>query len=81
MRVTTMPAASAAASDFNARIARALSTSAGAAALLPLEAAGCDGRCAIPAFHDRATGAWRHLTDLKRCQRPTEPPTGSEVRQ
>lgn len=81
IRVTTMPAATPVASDINARIAGALNTSAGRAALLPLESAGCDGRCAVPAVYDRATGSWRHLTDLKHCQRPGAAPTGSGVRQ
>ena len=69
------------ASDFCTRIARILSTSAGTAALLPLESAGCDDDCAVPAVYDRATGSWRHLTDLKQCQRPAAAPPGSDVRQ
>ena len=81
IRVTTMPPVPAAPSDFNARIVRALSTSAGMAALLPLDSAGCDGGCAVPAVYDRATGAWRHLTDLSRCQRPAATPPGSGVHQ
>ncbi|MFC5007077.1 hypothetical protein ACFPIJ_55890 [Dactylosporangium cerinum] len=53
-------------------------TPAGAAALLPLDVSGCDGRCAVPAFHDLTTGVWRHLSNLSRCHRPTTTPPGSD---
>ena len=30
------------------------------------------GCCAVPAFYDRATGVWRHLSDLNCCLRPDD---------
>ncbi|GAA3251204.1 hypothetical protein GCM10010532_098320 [Dactylosporangium siamense] len=53
-------------------------TPAGAAAIVPLDVSGCDGRCAVPAIYDRATGAWRHLSNLSRCHRLTTTPPGSD---
>ncbi|WP_460493254.1 hypothetical protein [Dactylosporangium cerinum] len=61
------------------RVLHALAgTPTGAAALLPLDVSGCDGRCAVPAFYDHATGAWRHFSNLSRCHRPTTTPPGSD---
>lgn len=63
------------------RIGHVFSTAAGTAALLPLDAASCDGACAMPAVRDRTAGVWRHLTDLRCCQRPTTIRAWSGARQ
>jgi len=67
-------------SGFSTGLAHALRTLTGTPGLSPLASTGCDGRCANPAFYDRATGVWRHLNDLTRCRRLDEAPTIRDLR-
>lgn len=77
VNATTVTPVPSAASGFSVDLAHALRALLGTPELLRPRSTCCGGRCAIPAFYDRATGVWRHLSDLNPCLRPEDAPDTS----